>query len=83
MRHFLDETGALVGPGSCTPYSMSETAKKLLHTFDGLPEADRREVIREVLRRVAMAPHEFPSDDDLLAAADEVFLDLDRGETKE
>jgi hypothetical protein len=30
-----------------------------------------------------MAPHEFPSDDDLLAAADEVFLDLDRGETKE
>ena len=62
---------------------MSEAAKKLLHSLDSLSEADRREVIREVLRRVAQAPHESPSDEDLLAAADEVFLDLDRGESKE
>ena len=62
---------------------MSEAARKLLHTLDSLPEADRREVIREVLRRVALAPHESPSDEDLLAAADEVFLDLDRGESEE
>lgn len=62
---------------------MSEAAKKLLHTLDSLPEADRREVIRELLRRVALAPHESPRDEDLVAAADEVFLDLDRGENEE
>ena len=61
---------------------MSEAARKLLHTLDSLPEADRREVIREVLLRVASAPHESPGDEDLLAAADEVFLDLDRGESE-
>ena len=62
---------------------MSEAAKKLLHTLDTLPEADRNEVFREVLRRVALAAHDSPSDDDLVAAADEVFLDLDRGESEE
>jgi len=62
---------------------MSEAAKELLHSLDSLPEADRHEVIRELLRRVALAPHGSPSDEDLLIAADEVFGDLDRGESEE
>ena len=55
---------------------MTEAAKKLLDTFDSLPEAARRDVLLEILRRAALAEHESPSDDDLVAAADEVFLDL-------
>jgi len=59
---------------------MTEAARKLLDTLDSLPDADRREVVREILRRAALEEHESPSDDDLVAAADEVFLDLDRRE---
>lgn len=61
---------------------MSEAAKKLLHTFDSLPEAERRQVAFEILRRTALADHDLPTDAELVAAADEVFLDLDRGETE-
>jgi hypothetical protein len=62
---------------------MSEAARRLLHTLDSLPEADRREVIREVLRRVALGPHDSPGNEELLTAADDVFLELDRGESEE
>lgn len=59
---------------------MTETAKKLLDTFDALAEPDRQEVAREILRRAALAEHGPPEDAELLALADEVFLELDRGE---
>lgn len=61
---------------------MTEAARKLLDTFDALQEADCQEVLYEILRRVALAPHQAPSDTELIAAADEVFLDLDRRETQ-
>jgi hypothetical protein len=61
---------------------MTESARKLLNTFDTLQEADRQEVLREILRRAALAPHQAPSDTELIAAADEAFLDLDRRETQ-
>jgi hypothetical protein len=61
---------------------MTETARKLLDTFDALQKADRQEALCEILRRAATAPHEILSDADLIAAANEVFLDLDRRETQ-
>ncbi|MBI2564280.1 MAG: hypothetical protein HYW08_18235 [candidate division NC10 bacterium] len=49
-------------------------------TFDSLPEPERQEVMREILRRTALAKHGPLEDAELLALADEVFLELDRGE---
>jgi len=59
---------------------MTQAARKLLEDFDALPDADRAEILSELLRRVAMAPHDLPSDGDLLTAADQLFTDLDRRE---
>lgn len=59
---------------------MTQAAKKLLDDFDELPVQDRAEVLRELLRRLAAAPYDLPPDDDLVAAADQLFVDLDRHE---
>jgi hypothetical protein len=37
----------------------------------------------ELARRVALAPHDLPTDDDLVASADRVFVELDRREQPE
>jgi len=60
---------------------MTETARKLLHAFDSLPEPERHEVAREILRRTVLAEHGPLDDTELLTLADEVLLELDRGET--
>jgi hypothetical protein len=56
---------------------MTQAAKKLLEEFDALQEGDRAEVLAELLRRVALAPHDLPDPDDLVSAADQIFLELD------
>ena len=53
-----------------------------LDTFDSLPEPERHEVTREIPRRTVGAEYGSPDDEELLALADEVFLDLDRGESQ-
>jgi hypothetical protein len=58
---------------------MTQAAKELLDAFDGLEDQDRAEVLAELIRRVALAPHDVPDADDLTAAAD-LFADLDRRE---
>jgi hypothetical protein len=55
-------------------------AQKLLEQFDALQEGDRAEVLAELLRRVAVSPHDLPDPDDLVAAADQIFVELDRRE---
>lgn len=62
---------------------MTQAAKKLLDEFDALPDQDRSEILAELLRRTALAPHNLPTDDDLTAAADQLFLELDRRERSE
>jgi hypothetical protein len=62
---------------------LTDTAKSLLDTIDALPEVERHEIFREVLRRVVLSEHNSPNDEDLVSAADEVFLSLDRTETEE
>jgi len=61
---------------------MGEAARHLLESFEALSEADRREVLEQLLRRAAELPHSFPSDDELVAAADAVFQEFDRREAK-
>ena len=59
---------------------MTETAKRLLDTFNALPEPERQEVAREILRRTAVAEHGSLEDAELVAFADEVFRELDHAE---
>lgn len=61
--------------------ALTDTARRLLDALDTLPEVERHEVFREVLRRAALSLHESPSDADLVAAAEAVFLHLDSDET--
>jgi hypothetical protein len=61
---------------------VTEATKKLLDSFDALAEAERREVATEILRRTALVEHGVPDDSELLWAADQVFLDLDRSEIR-
>ena len=59
---------------------MTQAAQKLLEEFDALQDRERAEVLAELLRRVALAPHDLPDADDLTAAADRLFVELDRRE---
>ena len=67
-------------PGRWDSDLMTQAAKKLLEEFDALQEGDRAEVLAELLRRLALAPHDLPDPDDLVAAADQIFFELDRRE---
>ena len=62
---------------------MSDAAKKIIEAFEALPPAERQEVIRELLRRAAIVDLGFPSDEELVATADDVFQDLDGREGRE
>ena len=62
---------------------MTPATKKLLEEFDALPDRDRSELVAELARRVALTPHDLPQDDDLTAAADRLFSELDRREQSE
>ena len=59
---------------------MTQATQKLLDEFDTLPDEDRAEFVAELLRRTAFAPHDLPQDDDLVASADRLFVELDRRE---
>lgn len=61
---------------------MGDAARHLLKSFEALPEADRREVLEQLLRRAAELPYAFPSDQELLQAADSAFQEYDRREAK-
>jgi hypothetical protein len=69
--------------GKCEPDLMTQAAKKLLDEFDALPDPDRSELVAELVRRVALGPHDLPHDDDLVAAADRLFVEIDRREQSE
>ena len=64
---------------------MGDATRHLLQSFEALSETDRREVLEvleALLRRAAELPYSFPSDDELVQAADQVFQELDRYEAK-
>ena len=59
---------------------MTHGAEALLAALDELSPSEREEVVSELLRRVALSEHRAPSDDELTAAADQVFQAFDRRE---
>jgi hypothetical protein len=75
MRHTLDSPLATWDAEPVTP----ET-EKLLQEFDALPEPDRSELVAELARRVALASQDGPRDEDLVAAAHRLLVELDRRE---
>ena len=62
---------------------VTHATQKLLEEFEALPDRDRSELVAELARRVALAPHDLPQDEDLIAAADQLFTELDRREQPE
>lgn len=59
---------------------MTDPANQLLNAFDALPPDDRREVAAAVLRRVLVEAPAEVSDQALVMAAEELFLELDAAE---
>jgi hypothetical protein len=59
---------------------MSRGADAIIAALDNLPAPEREEVVSELLRRVGLSDHGAPSDEELTAAADQVFQGLDRRE---
>ena len=59
---------------------MTAQVQEMLHTFDLLPESDKRELASEILRRSLMLGVPALSDEQLVGAAEELFLQLDRSE---
>lgn len=60
---------------------MTQAAKRAIETIEGLPIAERHEVLAELLRRAVQSDHHLP-EDDLVALADQVFLDFDQPEAE-
>jgi hypothetical protein len=59
---------------------MTAQVQEMLHTFDLLPDGDKRELASEILRRTLMLDVPPLSDEQLVGAAEEIFLQLDRSE---
>ena len=62
---------------------MTEAAKRFLSSFKALPQADQHDVLVSLLRLPIEAEYGTPSDDELVQAADEVFLALDKSEQQQ
>jgi hypothetical protein len=59
---------------------MSEAAQRFLRSFKELPKADQHDVLVSLLRLPVDAEYAPPTDDDLVHAAEQVFLELDQAE---
>jgi hypothetical protein len=59
---------------------MGVAAERLMHEYEALPHTEQQQVLAEMLRRAALEPHDLPTGDDLVAAADHIFQELDRRE---
>jgi hypothetical protein len=61
---------------------MSHGAKSVLEAFEALPTEEREEVLAELIRRAASRDYELLQDEDLTAAADQIFVEYDRSENE-
>ena len=59
---------------------MGTDIQGILQSFDLLPDSQKREVVSEIVRRSLQLDWPLLSDDDLVSAADDLFLQLDRNE---
>lgn len=59
---------------------MTAQARHIIEDFGTLPDQEKREVLAELIRIARHIDYPVMSDDELLSAADEVFLEYDREE---
>ena len=59
---------------------MTTAAQDFMRSFKALPPTDQHEVLVQLLREPIEASYEAPSDDELVGAADLVFLEYDKAE---
>jgi len=62
---------------------MATRVENLLHSFEALPEPDKRQLATEIMRRCLRFEALPLSDDDLVRNAEDRFLDLDRREKED
>ena len=60
---------------------MTQSVEQLLKSFEQLPEAEKREAASEIIKRSLTLDLPGLSDDTLLCAADQTFLQLDKEES--
>jgi hypothetical protein len=60
---------------------MTRLVEELLNSFEKLPEAEKRDLASEIIKRSLAFDLPQLSDDSLLLAADQVFLQLDKDES--
>jgi hypothetical protein len=61
---------------------MTTQVRTFLDSFDMLPERDKQELAAEIIKRSVMIGESPLSDEQLVGAAEEVFLELDRCEDR-
>lgn len=59
---------------------MTKAAQDFLRSFKALPQSDQHDVLVSLLRLPIEASYSAPSDEDLLRAGDEVFLEYEKAE---
>ena len=59
---------------------MTNAAYNFLRSFKALPPSDQHEVLVQLLREPIEVRYEAPSDDELISAAETIFLDYDKVE---
>ena len=60
---------------------MKKLVEELLNSFEKLPEAEKRELASEIIKRSLAFDLPQLLDDALILAADQVFLQLDKNES--
>ncbi len=60
---------------------MTKSVEQLLKSFEQLPEAEKRELASEIIKRSLTFDLPELSDESLLLTADQIFLQLDKEES--
>jgi hypothetical protein len=60
---------------------MTTNARRVIEEFDELGEAEQHEVLIKLLRKSIKSPSPSLTESELTSVADEIFLELDEGES--
>jgi hypothetical protein len=61
---------------------MTNAARRLIESFEALPDEEKHEVLTQLLRRLMEKPYASASDEELIGAADLIFQEYDRREAQ-
>ena len=63
--------------------AVTAQARHIIDEFEALPDPAKREVLTELIRTSRFIDYPVVAEDELLSAADEIFLEYDRRESSE